>query len=56
MNRVYVRIGNEPVPTRQRSVGARLLSPLRRSALCTQAHSKSSVKNKKDSTLSPRGL
>ena len=27
MNRVYVRLGNEPMPTMQRSVGTRLLSP-----------------------------
>ena len=27
VNRVYVRLGNEPMPTMQRSVGTRLLSP-----------------------------
>ena len=27
MNRVYVRLGNEPMPARQRSIGTRLLSP-----------------------------
>ena len=27
VNRVYVRLNNEPEPTRQRAIGSRLLSP-----------------------------